>query len=262
MLEPVGTAPGLVVPPAEGRDGPTVVVLPGPPRELQPMWRAAEARPRPSARRSPGATSTARRCCACSASRSPRSPRRCASRAREGVDLDALEITTCLRRGEVEVVTRFEPPRRAGLRRASRPSCASATPTRCSPTTARPSTSRSPRCCCSTAAGRSPPRSRAPAGCWPARLTERAGSSDYVLGGLVVYADEAKVALAGVDPALIGPTARCRPRSPRRSPTAPARRSAPTSASGSPASPGPGGGTEDKPVGTVCFSVAGGRATA
>jgi nicotinamide-nucleotide amidase len=40
ILEPVGTAPGLVVPPASG-EGPTVVVLPGPPRELQPMWRTA-----------------------------------------------------------------------------------------------------------------------------------------------------------------------------------------------------------------------------
>src|ERR1019366_7089087 len=38
VLEPVGTAPGLVVPAAEGRGGPTVVVLPGPPRELQPPW--------------------------------------------------------------------------------------------------------------------------------------------------------------------------------------------------------------------------------
>ena len=33
------------------------------------------------------------------------------------------------------------------------------------------------------------------------RLTERPGSSAYVLGGLVVYSNEAKVALAGVDPA-------------------------------------------------------------
>ena len=45
MLEPVGTAPGLVVPGTKAerrpRDGPTVVVLPGPPRELQPMWEAA-----------------------------------------------------------------------------------------------------------------------------------------------------------------------------------------------------------------------------
>src|SRR5258708_1403447 len=36
ILGPVGTAPGVVVP---GK--PTVVVLPGPPRELQPMWAKA-----------------------------------------------------------------------------------------------------------------------------------------------------------------------------------------------------------------------------
>ena len=42
VLEPVGTAPGLVVPPADAAAArPTVVVLPGPPRELQPMWRTA-----------------------------------------------------------------------------------------------------------------------------------------------------------------------------------------------------------------------------
>src|SRR6187200_3217936 len=38
-LDPVGTAPGLVVPAGER----VVVVLPGPPRELQPMWPAAVA---------------------------------------------------------------------------------------------------------------------------------------------------------------------------------------------------------------------------
>ena len=42
VLDPVGTAPGLVVPPRSGT-GPTVVVLPGPPRELRPMWEAAVA---------------------------------------------------------------------------------------------------------------------------------------------------------------------------------------------------------------------------
>src|SRR5690242_10126711 len=36
-LNPVGTAPGLVVPAGER----VVVVLPGPPRELQPMWPTA-----------------------------------------------------------------------------------------------------------------------------------------------------------------------------------------------------------------------------
>ena len=29
---------------------------------------------------------------------------------RDGVDISTLEVTTCLKRGEVEVVTRYEPP--------------------------------------------------------------------------------------------------------------------------------------------------------
>ena len=39
ILDPVGTAPGVVVTRASGV--PTVIVLPGPPRELQPMWTRA-----------------------------------------------------------------------------------------------------------------------------------------------------------------------------------------------------------------------------
>ena len=45
VLEPIGTAPGLVVAPLQEAAGPTIVVLPGPPRELQPMWaRGADGR--------------------------------------------------------------------------------------------------------------------------------------------------------------------------------------------------------------------------
>ena len=58
VLNPVGTAPGLVVPPADAA-GPTVVVLPGPPRELQPMWEMARATPEfTSASRAPRPTGT------------------------------------------------------------------------------------------------------------------------------------------------------------------------------------------------------------
>src|SRR5205807_4354699 len=39
VIDPAGTAPGLVVPPLNGST-PTVVVLPGPPRELHEMWPA------------------------------------------------------------------------------------------------------------------------------------------------------------------------------------------------------------------------------
>jgi nicotinamide-nucleotide amidase len=41
ILGPAGTAPGLVVTPAEGVNKPVVVVLPGPPGELQAIWKEA-----------------------------------------------------------------------------------------------------------------------------------------------------------------------------------------------------------------------------
>src|SRR5690348_9747373 len=107
VLDPVGTAPGLVVPPTDGT-APTIVVLPGPPRELQPMWSAAVE------------TQAFRDAIAGAIDYETRMLRlfgipeseiaETLRRAREsGVDIDALELTTCLRRGEVEVVTRFEP---------------------------------------------------------------------------------------------------------------------------------------------------------
>ncbi|HUB76911.1 MAG TPA: molybdopterin-binding protein, partial [Solirubrobacteraceae bacterium] len=108
VLEPVGTAPGLVVPPATGREGPTVVVLPGPPRELQPMWQVAVATE---------AFQLAVRERTVYEQRMlrlyglPESMIAETLRAAEaaGVDLEAIEVTTCMRRGEIEVVTRFEP---------------------------------------------------------------------------------------------------------------------------------------------------------
>ena len=48
-----------------------------------------------------------------------------------------------------------------------------------------------------------PRRSRVPSGLLAARLTERPGSSAYVAGGVVAYANEAKVELLDVDPQLI-----------------------------------------------------------
>ena len=155
------------------------------------------------------------------------------------LDADALplEITTCLRRGELEVATVFDAGAAAALRRASRRRCASATATCCSPTTGRRST-RSSRGC-------SPGRTIATAesctgGLMAGRLTDLAGSSAYVLGGLVVYSNEAKTALAGVPAALIEAHGAVSPEvATRAGRRARARASAPTSASASPASPAP-----------------------
>ena len=89
------------------------------------------------------------------------------------------------------------------------------------------------------------------------RLTDRAGSSAYVLGGVVVYSNEAKIALAGVPAELIERHGAVSPEvAARAAPTARSRGSAPTSGSASPGIAGPGGGTPEKPVGTVCLCVA------
>ncbi|HEY3970566.1 MAG TPA: molybdopterin-binding protein, partial [Solirubrobacteraceae bacterium] len=108
VLEPVGTAPGLLVAPAEGREGPTVVVLPGPPRELQPMWKQALET---DAWRSAVAGARVYRQEMLRLFGIPESEIAETLRhaEREGVDLSALEITTCLRSGEIEIVTRYEP---------------------------------------------------------------------------------------------------------------------------------------------------------
>src|SRR4051812_43107088 len=109
VLEPVGTAPGLVVPPADGTSGPTVLVLPGPPSELQPMWHTALATEALQAALA-GATVLERgmmRLFGIPESEIARSLRSIESD--DGVDLSSLEITTCLRRGEIEIATVFPP---------------------------------------------------------------------------------------------------------------------------------------------------------
>ena len=106
VLDPVGTAPGLVVPFSDG-SGPTVVVLPGPPRELHAMWETAISTP---AFRDAIAGAVQYRRGIVRLFGIPESEiantLRAASEA--GVPLDPLEITTCLRRGEIEVATRYE----------------------------------------------------------------------------------------------------------------------------------------------------------
>ncbi len=109
VLDPVGTAPGLVVEPADGAHGPTVVVLPGPPRELQPMWHAAVASGALDTVLA-GATVYRRRTLRLFGMPESEIAQTLRVAAAEGVELERLEVTTCLKRGEVEVVTRYEPP--------------------------------------------------------------------------------------------------------------------------------------------------------
>ena len=224
VLEPVGTAPGLLV-----GARPLVAVLPGRRASCRRCgrlrWRRSPLRELLASRGDVGAADPALLPAARAADRG--------DAARDRATLP-FEVTTCLRRGELEVATVFAPSA-AGATRRSRRSCARATATSCSPTTARRST-RSSRGC-------SPGSTIATAesctgGLMAGRLTDLAGSSAYVLGGLVVYSNEAKTALAGVaggvDRGARRGLAGGRHGAVGRRAVA---RWAPTSASGSPASP-------------------------
>lgn len=106
-LEPVGTAPGSLVPVGKHAGGPVIVVLPGPPSELQPMWAAATTtEPLASvlAQAAPFEEVTLRLI------NLPESDLAAALRAAEddGLELDRLEVTTCMRKGEIEIVTRYD----------------------------------------------------------------------------------------------------------------------------------------------------------
>jgi len=99
------------------------------------------------------------------------------------------------------------------------------------------------------------------AGMVAARLTDRPGSSDYVAGGVVAYSNEAKAQLLGVDPALIKAHGAVSEPVAEAMAMGALRRFGADTAVSTTGIAGPGGGTPEKPVGTVCFTVmlAGGR---
>jgi len=255
VLAPVGTAPGLVVPPADGREGPTVVVLPGPPRELQPMWATASVTEAFAAAVGEGAEYRWRimRLFGIPESEIAAS---LVALENEGTDLSGLEITTCLRRGEIEIVTRYEPAaddQYAALEAGVAARHADTLFSR---------DGRTIDDLVAEALSGPPTRTIATAesctaGLLAGRLTDRAGSSAYVLGGLVVYADAAKTALAGVPAELIPRAGAVSDEVARALADGARERLGAQIGVGITGVAGPAGGTEAKPVGTVWLSVAG-----
>jgi nicotinamide-nucleotide amidase len=254
ILEPVGTAPGLVVPPVVDTEPthPTIVVLPGPPRELRPMW-ATALRTRGVRDALRGAV--AYRQAMLRLFGMPESEIAATLRAAQaaGIELDRLEVTTCLRRGEIEVVTRYEPAdepvyeQLAALVRERHPGILYSE----DGTSVDEQVFQLLRAAGETIAV----AESCTGGLLCARLTERPGSSEVVRGGLVVYSNEAKASLAGVDPALIAEHgAVSQEVAEALADGARARLDADVGV-GVTGIAGPGGATPGKPVGLVWLSV-------
>jgi nicotinamide-nucleotide amidase len=250
ILEPVGTAPGLVVPPAGGT-GPLVVVLPGPPGELRTMWRAAVETAPLRAVLDRAGTLEARILRLYGV---PESEIALSLLAIEdgGVPLDRLEITTCLRRGEIEIATVFPPDAApvydafaAGVRERHGDTLFSEDGATIDEQVA------------ALLAGRTIAVAEScTGGLMAGRLTDRAGSSAYVLGGVVVYSNEAKVRFADVPAELIERYGAVSPEVAVALADGAIARFGAELGIGVTGVAGPGGGTEQKPVGMVCLSVA------
>ncbi|MFL5859722.1 MAG: competence/damage-inducible protein A [Solirubrobacteraceae bacterium] len=249
VLDPVGTAPGLVVPPRDG-GGPTVVVLPGPPRELQPMWEAARQTDAFAAAIA-GAVEYRRDIVRLFGIPESEIANTLQAAEAAGLDLTALEITTCLRRGEIEVATQFAPPAQPAY-----DAFLQFIRERHADTLYSEDGSTIDEQLAGLLAGHTLAVAESCTGGGLAtRLTDRAGSSAYFLGGAVVYSNQAKIDLAGVDPALIERFGAVSSEVAEALAGGIAERFDADLGAGITGVAGPGGGTEEKPVGTVCFSV-------
>ncbi|MFR9804014.1 competence/damage-inducible protein A [Pseudonocardia sp. RS010] len=248
VLDPVGTAPGLVV---RRPDGPLVVVLPGPPRELQGMWPAMlEAAPFAELLAGvPRAEARSLRFFNLPESEIAETLRDI-ERAR---DLSDVEVITCLRRSELEVDLHPLPgaePVAAELAdeliARHRGQLVSAVGATTDELLAEALLERG----LTVATGES-----CTGGMLASRLIDRGGSSAYVNGGVVAYSNEAKTALLGVPAETIAEHGAVSPEVARALADGARERFGASIGVGITGVAGPGGGTEAKPVGYVCFCV-------
>jgi nicotinamide-nucleotide amidase len=245
-LGPAGTAPALVVP----ADEEVVVVLPGPPRELRPMWAAAvETEPvREVLARATPLHSYTLRMFGIPESELAKSLRDIEG---EGVDLSRLEITTCLRRGEIEVDVRYRSEATEIADRV-REELAARHP--------RDLFSLSGETIDAQVAGllaghRLGLAESCSGGLLAARITEVPGASEYLVGSVVAYSNQTKADLLGVDPGLIEEHGAVSPQVAEAMALGALERFEADVAVAITGVAGPGGGTEDKPVGYVCFDA-------
>ena len=256
VLEPVGTAPGLVVTPGQTASnpvqGPTVVVLPGPPRELQPMWSNALQTGALDAALA-GAGTYRQRMLRLFGIPESEIAETLRIAAREGVDLDRLEITTCLKRGEIEVVTRYEPdaePAYDAFERVVRERH-SDTLFSVDGSTVDDQVAALLRGSLTIGTAES-----CTGGLLAARLTDPAGASEYVKGGIVAYSDEVKTSQADVSAELIKAHGAVSEEVAQVLADGARSRLGADVGVGVTGVAGPGGGSAEKPVGLVWLSVA------
>jgi nicotinamide-nucleotide amidase len=248
-LDPVGTAPGLVVPAGER----VVIVLPGPPRELRPMWPRAVATDavRAVLSRATPLHGLTMRMFGVPESEIAKSLREIADD--DGVDVEAVEVTTCLRRGEIEIDVRWRDQTEAvalavrdGLQRRHPRETFSLDGETIDEQVAK--LLRESGLSLGLAESCS-------GGMLAARITNPPGASDYFRGSIVAYSYDAKESLLGVPKEVLDTYGAVSPE------CAEAMAKGALEAFGADIAvsitgiAGPTGGSEEKPVGYVCFNA-------
>jgi nicotinamide-nucleotide amidase len=245
-LDPVGTAPGLVVPAGEL----VVVVLPGPPRELQPMWgpALATAPVREVLDRATALHGYTMRMFGVPESEIAKSLREIED---EGVDLAAVEITTCLRKGEIEIDVRYR-DEATGVAETVRAGLAGRHPKETFSLDGETIDSIVAKLLAGHRLGLAESCS---GGLMAARITDLPGASAYMAGSVVAYSNEAKTELLGVDPELITAKGAVSPEVAEAMAIGALARFEADVAVSITGVAGPDGGSEEKPVGYVCFNA-------
>jgi nicotinamide-nucleotide amidase len=246
-IDPAGTAPGLVV---DVDGGPTVIVMPGPPRELHAMWPPAIATDaaRGVLERAQPYRGQTLRLFGLPESEIAKSLREIG----EEVDLEPLEITTCLRRGELEIEVRHRPGAEAASDRLvqgvverherflfSRDG--STIDEQVAALLRRDRTIGLAESCT--------------AGLLAARLANPPGASEYLAGGVVSYSNQAKIELLDVPAELIERQGAVSPEVADAMADGALARFGADIGVGVTGIAGPDGGTKEKPVGYVCVCV-------
>lgn len=252
VLEPVGTAPGLVVPAA---DGPPVLVLPGPPGELRPMWNDAVRDPLVL-----GALGDREELCQATVRiwGPPEAELAEVLRTHEAAHgLDGLEVTTCLREGELEIVTRYAPGVQQDYESLER-TLIEAFGAKVYSTDGRTVDEVVADLFTRTGATLALAES-CTAGLLAGRIADVPGSSAYLMGGAVTYANAAKTSLVGVPADLLERVGAVSREVAEAMAVGARERLGTTWGVSVTGVAGPGGGTAEKPVGLVhvCASSAG-----
>jgi nicotinamide-nucleotide amidase len=246
-IAPAGTAPGLVVP---VDDGPTVIVLPGPPRELKSMWPKAVATDaaREVLDRAEPLELTTLRLFGIPESEIAKTLRE----IQEDADLSELEITTCLRRAELHIDIRHRPGSDEALERLTDGIA-----------------DRHGRFLFSDDGSSLDEQVAAllreghrlalaescTAGLLAARLADPPGASGYLAGGIVAYSNDAKIELLRVPAELIERHGAVSPEVAEAMADGALARFNGDLGVGITGIAGPEGGSEEKPVGYLCVCV-------